>query len=92
MASSDAIANALWDAANADGGLERALRNRAEIIARRAEQINRENGGTANYWVQEGFRPGGRRYFDVVSDNPEEEYGTEDVPRINALRRAARGE
>lgn len=92
MANPDALANALWDAANADGALERALRNRAEIIARRAEQISREAGGTANYTVREGFRPGGRRYFDVVSDNPEEEYGTETVPRINALRRAARGE
>lgn len=68
------------------------LEKTAHEVARRATAISRENGGTATYTVRTGIRPGGRAYADVVSSSPEEEHGTEDTPRINALRRAGRGE
>lgn len=70
------------------GALDKAARD----VAARATRISRANGGTANYSVRTGIRPGGRAFADVVSDNRDEERGSEEVPRINALRRAARGE
>lgn len=70
------------------GALEKAARK----LAARATKISRSAGGTANYSVRTGTRPGGRVYADVVSDNTAEERGSEEVKRINALRRAARGE
>lgn len=68
-----------------------ALQKVAEEVAAEATRISRANGGVANYKVRTGVRPGGRAYADVVSDNEEEERGSEKVKRINALRRASRG-
>lgn len=70
------------------GALEKAGRD----VAARATRISRANGGSANYSLRSGIRPNGRAYVDVVSDNHAEERGSEDVKRINALRRASRGE
>lgn len=88
----DNVSDQLWRMTNKKGPVADALRKAAERTRSRAEAISRREGGTATYSIVDGVRPGGRRYFDVVSDDREEEYGTEDTPRINALRRAARGE
>ncbi|APT92694.1 hypothetical protein CPHO_07080 [Corynebacterium phocae] len=82
----------LWKVANKNRRLQEVLEKRARRIAARATAISRANGGKANYSVRTGIRPSGRAYADVVSDSPAEERGTEEVPRINALRRAARGQ
>lgn len=86
------VSDAVWRMVNKNRGMRDRLRKVGERVAANATRISRANGGTANYRVVEGTRPGGRAYMDVVSDNPAEEYGTEDTPRINALRRAQRGE
>lgn len=82
----------VWRATNDAVAKSGALEKAAQRLAARATQISRANGGSANYRVQPKTRPGGRAVVDVISDNPEEERGSEDVKRINALRRAARGE
>lgn len=92
MAKRGSVSDQMWRQANRPSRLRAALRKAAERTASTATRISRREGGTANYRVVEGTRPGGRAYYDVESDNPAEEDGTEDTPRINALRRAARGE
>lgn len=72
--------------------IKKALQARAEKVKARATAISRAADGTANYSIKSGTRPGGRAYVDVVSDNSAEEFGTEKVRRIGALRRAVRGE
>lgn len=68
-----------------------ALLATAERVRRRAQAISDAEGGTAKFTIRKGIRPGGRAFVDVVSDNPAEEFGTEKVKKIGALRRAARG-
>ena len=85
---SDEFFRAVNKAVLNSGALEKAARD----VAERATRISRAEGGTANYSIRSGIRPNGRAYADVVSDNREEERGSEAVPRINALRRASRGE
>lgn len=72
----------------ASGALEKA----AKKVAARATAISRENGGSATYSLRSGIRPGGRAFVDVVSSDTAEERGSAEVKRINALRRAGRGE
>lgn len=84
--------NDMWEKVNRDPNLRTALETRAKKTAERATAISRAEGGSANYTVKSGIRPGGRAFADVVSDNREEELGTEEVKRIGALRRAVRGE
>lgn len=81
----------MWRAANKAVLSSGALENVARAVAADAKGISRSEGGSASYSVRSGLRPGGRAYADVVSDNVEEERGSESVRRINALRRAARG-
>ena len=76
----------LWRAINESVLKSGALEKAAREVAAEATRISRANGGTANYSVRSGIRPGGRAYVDVVSDNEAEERGSEQVPRINALR------
>lgn len=82
----------LWRAVNKAVAKSGALDRAGESLAARATQISRSNGGSANYRLRSSIRPGGRAVVDVVSDNAAEERGSEKVKRINALRRAARGE
>lgn len=70
----------------------KALEKAGQRTVQRATSISRSQGGTARYTLRKGTRPNGRVYVDVVSSNRDEEYGTESVKRIGALRRAARGE
>lgn len=85
------VSDKMWRSVNRNGAVKKALIKRAEVVRARAESISRQAGGTANYTIRSGIRPGGRVYVDVVSDNPDEEFGTEEVQRTNALRRAVRG-
>lgn len=87
----DPMLEKIWVKANRDPKLRKTLEMRARAVAARATEISRAEGGTANYTVRSGIRPNGRAYADVVSDNGAEEQGTEETPRINALRRAVRG-
>ena len=81
----------LWRAANDAVASSGALEKVAREVATQARRISRDAGGVANYAIRTGRRPGGRAYADVVSDNAAEERGSEEVKRINALRRAGRG-
>lgn len=86
------VTEQLWRMTNKPRSLGKALDRAADRTIARATRLSRASGGKATYSKREGIRPGGRRYVDIVSDSPEEERGTEDTPRTNALRRAARGE
>lgn len=81
----------MWRAANQSAAVRNALVAKARQVAARAEAISRAEGGTATYSLDVDIRPGGRVRVNVHSDNRDEEYGTEDTPRIGALRRAAKG-
>ena len=86
------VEDEVWRAANKDGKLEQRLRERAQKIADRATQISRSKGGSGTYRVEVSTRPKGRVQALVVTNDVDEEYGTETVERIGALRKAARGE
>lgn len=80
-----------WRQINKAGKLTKHLQQVGERIAGRADRISSASGGTAKHTVRSGTRPGGRAFTDVVTDNPYEEFGTDDVKRIGALRKAVRG-
>lgn len=71
--------------------VQQAVRKTAEQVAARARQINAAEGGTATIRVVSGIRPGGRAFTNVVSDNPEEEYGSSTQRKLAPVRRAALG-
>lgn len=92
MARQPKVSEQLWRKTNKKGAVGQALTKAAERTTARATAISRANGGKATYHTRDIIRPGGRRAIDVVSSDAAEERGTEEVRRINALRRAARGE
>lgn len=92
MASKNGVSDQLFRAANRPGKIRDGLEKVAKRTVHRATALSRREGGTANYSIRHGVRPNGRVYVDVVSDNRDEEYGTEETPRIGALRRVGRGE
>lgn len=86
------VPDQLWRQVNAAVAKSGVLEKAAREVASRAKRISEANGGTASYSIRPGTRPDGRAFCDVVSDNTAEERGSQEVKRINALRRAARGE
>lgn len=84
------LSHKLYLQMNKTAAVRNATRRRAEVVAGTAQRISNSEGGTASFSVESGIRPGGRAYANVVSDNRDEEYGTETTPRIRALGRAAR--
>lgn len=80
----------LFKQANEHATTEGAVAGRAGRIAKKARQINAKEGGTANISVRQRHLPTGRMSYDVVSDNPDEEYGSSESKRLRQLRRAAR--
>ena len=72
-------------------GVRRQLETVGRQVAARAQAITDAEGGEARIELVTGIRPKGRSYVNVVSDRPNEEYGSEDTPRIRAIGRAARG-
>lgn len=64
---------------------------RAGRIAERARRNARREGHTnVEFSVVQRHHPNGRTSFDVVSNDAASEYGTGEVRRLRALRRAAR--
>lgn len=80
-----------WRQVNRNGDLTRHLDAVATRLADRMQRISDTRGGTAKFTTRSGHRPGGRAYADIVMDNPFEEFGTEDTPRIGAMREVMRG-
>lgn len=66
------------------------VQQRAARIAARARQITLAEGGSANITVEQYHMANGRASYNVISDSPDEEYGTAAGVRLRALRRAAR--
>lgn len=77
--------------ANEHPSVQGAVAGRAGRIAKRARMIDARDGhGTATITVRERHLPTGRMAYDVVSDDVDAEFGSGEVARIRALRRAAR--
>lgn len=72
----------------------RSLRRQLEAVGRRvigrAEQITKDEGGSAEFSMESGIRPGGRAFTNVVSSSAAEEYGNSRTARRRALGRATR--
>mgnify|MGYP007055514199 CR=1 FL=1 len=91
MADTDFDFDDLFQQVMASPQVQGAVMDRAARIAARARQIDQRDGrGTADITVEPRHLASGRAAFDVVSRDPSSEYGTHEVPRIRALRRAAR--
>lgn len=58
--------------------------------ASRARAITEAEGGEAEITVETGIRPAGRAYSNIVSNRPDEEFGTSKTARRRALGRASR--
>lgn len=85
-----AMSRKMFDQINRNRKLHAHLVKVAQPKAARAQAITNAEGGKARITVQSGIRPGGRAYANIVSDRPDEEYGTASTPRIRALGRATR--
>ncbi|MGP9760237.1 hypothetical protein [Corynebacterium sp. AOP12-C2-36] len=59
-------------------------------VAADARRQTAKEGGKATITLREAPQPNGRYAMDVVSDSPDEEYGSTEAKRIRALRSAAR--
>lgn len=70
-------------------GVRSALNDRAKIIASRADSIGAGEGVDINASVEEGIRPQGRPFAEVVSTQWQQEWGTDLEGRRRILGRAA---
>lgn len=59
-------------------------------VAADARRTTAKEGGKATITLREAPQSNGRYGMDVVSDSPDEEYGSTESQRIRALRSAAR--
>lgn len=84
------LSNKNFQKINRSKAVRAATARKAQVVAATARTITANEGGSAEFTVVSGVRPGGRAFSNVVSSDPAEEYGTEDTPRIRALGRAAR--
>ncbi|AXQ51850.1 head closure Hc1 [Gordonia phage Catfish] len=82
---------ATWDKLNRHPAVRAGLLEVGVRTAAQAQAISDGEDGTATITVESGIRPRGRAFVNVISDREDEEYGTEDTPRIAALGRAAQG-
>lgn len=80
-----------WRQVMGSAAVQAAVRRRATTIAARARKLTQDAGGKAVITIEQGMRANGRPYVNVVSSNADEEYGTSDVRKRRALRRAAQG-
>lgn len=69
-------------------GVLQGLRGTAERIRKRAQGMADAEGVDMKVTIEEGKRPGGRPYVDVVGDNAEQEYGSSKVQKLRILGRA----
>lgn len=70
-----------------------ALRNRAEKILKRGNELAAENEDTQNMelWIEDGTRPKGRPFSAVKANDAEQEHGTMYREKHRILGRAAGG-
>lgn len=60
----------------------------ADRVKARAESLADSEGVKMNVTTVAGIRPGGRPFVNVVSDNPDQEFGTSKTERRRILGRA----
>lgn len=82
--------DALWSRLNRNRAVRQAVNGVAARVASRAQAISDREGGTARIRVETSQRPKGRLQARVISDRPDEEYGSEGQKRIRPLGRAMR--
>lgn len=63
----------------------------ADRIKVRADALARQEGVQMTVSTTTGTRPGGRPFVNVVSDNPDQEFGTATHKRYRILGRAGEG-
>jgi hypothetical protein len=63
----------------------------ADRIKGRADALARQEGVDMTVGTTTGTRPGGRPFVNVVSDNPDQEFGTATHKRYRILGRAGEG-
>lgn len=83
-------ADELFADANQTTQLRAGVRKVATKVAADARRTTAKEGGDATITVREAPQSNGRYGMDVVSDSPDEEYGSTESQRIRALRSAAR--
>lgn len=72
-------------------GVKAHLQVIADRRKKRAETIAKAEGVEMKVTTVAGVRPGGRPYVNIVSDNPDQEFGTSRTARRRILGRAAAG-
>lgn len=79
-----------WQRLNQNRTVRRAVEDVARKVAARAQAHTNSAGGQARIRVETNHRPKGRLQSRVISDRPDEEYGSEKQKRIRPLGRAMR--
>lgn len=79
-----------WQRLNQNRTVRRAVEDVARKLAARAQVHTNAAGGQARIRVETNQRPKGRLQARVISDHPDEEYGSEKQKRIRPLGRAMR--
>lgn len=79
-----------WQHLNANKDVRKQVDAVAVKAASRAQAITDREGGNARIRVESSVRPKGRYQARVISDRPDEEYGSEKQKRIRPLGRAMR--
>ena len=85
-----ALSPEMWRRLNRNRDINRAVEQVARKVAARAQSHTNAAGGEARITVDTSYRPKGRFQARVISDRPEEEYGSEKQKRIRPLGRATR--
>ena len=80
----------MWLRLNRNREITRAVEQVARKLAARAQSHTNAAGGDARIRVETSQRPKGRFQARVISDRPDEEYGSEKQKRIRPLGRATR--
>ena len=86
----DNLPEAMWKRLNRNREVTRAVEQVANKLATRAQSHTNAAGGQARIRVETNQRPKGRLQARVISDRPDEEYGSEKQKRIRPLGRATR--
>ena len=79
-----------WEQVNRSGAVRQGCEQVAQRLAARAQAHTNAAGGQARIRVESTQRPKGRWQSRVISDRPDEEYGSEKQKRIRPLGRAMR--
>ena len=85
-----ALSREQWQRLNQNRAVRQAVEDVARKVAARAQAHTNAEGGKARIRVETNHRPKGRLQARVISDRPDEEYGSENQKRIRPLGRAMR--